>query len=480
MVKLTTDATVFDEMNINVSVIRNLIDTHYASLERLITNKSYFEGMHKITFRKKSFSGSSNEKIVCNHARDIILTSTGYFLNKPIQYLSYDNENENQVALLQEKLDIMNVDDIDIELAEDIAICGVGYEYIYAREDETELSSRTLSPLNTFLVYDDTIEENLLFGVYYYRYKDVIYNTECYRATVCTKNYIHNLILECSGQHRHRTTQEPRPHYLNDVPIIEYLNNRDGIGDFEQQISLIDAYNTLMSDRINDKVQFVESLLVIYGSNFGDDNEEVSQAMKVLKENGLLEMPNDSKVEYISRTFNENELETLRKAIKEDIYTFSHVPNLTDNAFGGNVSGVAMEYKLLGLNQIINTKQRYFIKGLKRRIQLIANYLGLKQLVINPNNIKIQFTRELPKNMQELANMIATLKGTVSSITLLSQLPFVEDAKSEVERVNEENVENILQQQKLFASDYNTAFNEELNNEEDTTTDSEDDEQDIN
>ena len=65
----------------------------------------------------------------------------------------------------------------------------------------------------------------------------------------------------------------------------------------------------------------------------GDDNEEVSEVMKILKENGLLELPADARAEYISRTFDENGMEILRKAIKEDIYTFSHVPNLTDEKF---------------------------------------------------------------------------------------------------------------------------------------------------
>ena len=60
----------------------------------------------------------------------------------------------------------------------------------------------------------------------------------------------------------------------------------------------------------------------------GDDTDETSEAMKILKENGLLELPPDARAEYISRTFDENGMETLRKAIKEDIYTFSHVPNL--------------------------------------------------------------------------------------------------------------------------------------------------------
>ena len=278
------------------------------------------------------------------------------------------------------------------------------------------------------------------------------------------------MILECSGQ-KHQMVNEPVPHYFGNVPIIEYRNNKLCIGDFEQQISLIDAYNKLMSDRVNDKEQFVEALLVIYGSLMGDDSEEVSEVMKILKENGLLELPADARAEYISRTFDENGMEVLRKAIKEDIYTFSHVPNLTDENFVGNSSGVAMEYKLLGLQMITGEKEKYYKKGLKKRIELFCNYLNLKAIAINPNNVKITFTRKLPKNLNELAQMIADLSGKVSTETLIEQLPFVEDATSEIEKVKQENEENIKLQQEMFKSQNDTPFNQDGENNDETKDD---------
>ncbi len=305
---------------------------------------------------------------------------------------------------------------------------------------------------------DDTIEQNLLFGVYYFRFKDAITGKYRYKATVGTENYLYEMILEGDYDHTVYADEEPREHFLGGVPIIEYLNNKDGIGDYEQQISLIDAYNTLMSDRVNDKEQFVESLLVIYGAIMGDDNDEVSEAVKILRENGLLELPDSAKAEYISRAFDENGMEVLRKAIKEDIYTFSHVPNLTDENFVGNSSGVAMEYKLLGLEMITKVKERYYKKGLKRRIELYSNYLRLKAISINPTAITPVFTRALPKNLLELSQMIMNFKGTVSNETLISQIPFVDDAQTELEKLNNESEENMKKQQQIFNSGNDIPF----------------------
>lgn len=451
----TIDAHVYDETNLNVNMIIKLITKHSHVASKIINNRNYYLGNHRILQREKKMKSSSNEKLVCNHAKDISDTATGYFLNSPIAYSSYDKKDDLFVNEITDKFDKANVDDVDSDNAHDMSVAGVAYEYVYALKDRSELSIRNLEPENTFLVYDDTIEQNLLFGVYYFRITDAISDKKKYKATVCTKNFIYEMIIEGDEANHVR---EPFEHHMGNVPIVEYRNNKHMIGDYEQQISLIDAYNVLMSDRVNDKVQFVESLLVIYGALMGDDNEEVSEAVKVLKEHGLLELPSDARAEYIARTFDEAGMEILRKAIKEDIYTFSHVPNLTDENFVGNSSGVAMEYKLLGLQMITNEKEKYYKKGLKRRIQLFTNFMNLKkatQEVTDEGTVKITFSRKLPKNMSELANMIANLKGTVSQETLISQLDFVEDAQNEIQKVSAENDENIKRQQSLFASGYN-------------------------
>ena len=472
MYTFTIDSSSYDETSLNMAQIEQLITKHHSLVNSIKKNQRYYEGNHDIKNRQKKLKTAANNRVVCNHAKDISDTATGYFMNSPISYATYDNEDQNSIDKLTEAFDRANVDDVDGDNAHDMSVCGVAYEYVYIKQDSTEIALRNLEADHTFLVYDDTIEQNLLFGVYYYRYKDAITSQYCYRATVCTKNYVNTMILECNGQ-KHKEVNEPVPHYFGDVPVIEYRNNKLCIGDFEQQISLIDAYNKLTSDRVNDKEQFVEALLVIYGSLMGDSSEEVSEAMKILKENGLLELPSDARAEYISRTFDESGMEVLRKAIKEDIYTFSHVPNLTDENFVGNSSGVAMEYKLLGLQMITGEKEKYYKKGLKRRIELFCNYLNLKAIAINPNNVTITFTRKLPKNLNELAQMIANLSGKVSTETLIEQLPFVEDATSEVEKVKQENEENIKLQQDMFASQRNTPFYDEgdTNGQEENSTD---------
>lgn len=456
----------YDETAIDKAVLAKLITKHKQYLRpELIKCQAYYNGDQEIVRRTKKDDSAPNNKVVCNHAQDISNTAVGYFLANAINY-STKEENDEALDKLTDAFDVAATDDVDHDNGLDLSIGGCAYEFVYAKEDEATPLSKNLSNISTFMVYDDTIEQNELFAVYYWEYKPVNIEVMRYKAFVMTQHYIYELDLDHEYKEKTIVTEEPRPHNFGEVPVIFYKNNKYCLGDFELQISLIDAYNTLMSDRLNDKEQFLDSIMVLYGAIMGDDDEETSEAMKTLKEERLLELPEGSKAEYITRTFDENGVEVLRKAIKHDIYTFSHVPDLSDENFAGNTSGVAMEYKLMGLEMITKTKSRYYQQGLKKRIRLYCNFLNLKNYALNPTAIIVTFKRALPKNMLELSQIVANLDGRVSQKTLISQLPFVEDPDGEIKALKEEKEENMERQQEMFGRTANNRSDEDEVDEE--------------
>lgn len=460
---LTYPRAEFDEKNIKKELVVKLIREHEKQLPRFKKLKKYYLGEHDILSKQRS-KNKPNYKPVCNHAKDIADTSTGYFMGNTI---SYSNSEDTDIDELLIAFDNAEVDESDHDNALDMAIYGVAYEYVYARENENILDIKSLEVENTFIVYDDSIEQQPLFGVYYFKRKENKADTETYQAVIMTKQFVYSIVLE--GKEKGVISDKPIPHNMGDIPIIEYKNNKYSIGDFEQQIGLIDSYNSLTANRINDKEQFIDSILVLYGARLGDDEEESIKALESLAEHKLLELHPEARAEYLSKTLNENEVETLRNAVKQDIYTFSHIPNLTDENFAGNSSGVAMEFKLLGLEMITKIKQRYYVKGLKKRIKLFANYLGLTQIAIDANSIIPNFSRSLPKNLLEISQIVSNLDGKVSQETLLSQIPFVEDPTSEIEKVNEEKQENIAQNQLILTGGehiHNTPVGDEVDEQE--------------
>ena len=450
----------YDETALNKELIYKLIQKHTQERQRLKKLKRYYLGEHAILNHERRNKNAPNFKTVANHAKDIADTSTGYFMGNSIKY---NNTAGSDLEPLLVAFDGAEIDQVDAQNALNMAIYGRAYEYIYAKEGLTELDSTSVDPENVFIVYDDSIERKVLFAVYYYEIKDDTKDATKYQAEVFTQNLHYHIVLRDSSI---GTTQNEKveEHNLGQIPIIEYRNNHFAIGDYEQQISLIDAYNSLMGNRVNDKEQAVESILVLYGAQLADNQEEAREAMSILAEEGLLELPADAKADFLKNALDENATEILRKALKEDIYTFSHVPNLTDENFAGNSSGVAMEFKLLGLEMITKTKEANYKRGLRQRIAIFAHYLGMQQIALEAHSIVPQFSRGLPKNLLELSQIINNLEGKVSLRQLISLLPFVEDPDAELEELEEEKEKN--KERVSFFNQANTKPDDEVADEE--------------
>ena len=444
----------WDESNPDKQAIRTLIVKHRREANQLRKSMKYYEGEHKI------LTESRKTKLVCNHAKDISDTASAYFIGNPISYNSKED-----ITPLTDAFEIAGADEADGDNGLDLSVYGRSYEYIYPMEGETDLTIKSLSPENTFMVYDDTIEQKELFAVYYYAKKDDSDKKRAiYVATVLTEHYKWVLNIENIDSPQ-ALLEEPTPHYFDEVPVIEYLNNKLAIGDFELQIPLIDAYNALMSDRITDKEQFIDAILALYGAMLGDNEAKDADgrtAAQKLKEDRLMEIPKDAKAEYITRTFDESGVEVLKKAIEQDIHKFSHIPCMTDESFGGNVSGVAMEFKLLGMENITKIKTRYYKRGLRKRLRLFEDWLAKsKSVQVDISGITPTFSRAMPKNLLEISQVTANLWGKVSRKTLLSQIPFVENVEEELAAVKKEEDEAAKKQMELFGLGSNTPPDDE-------------------
>ena len=435
------------DVQITENVVENYIELHLAELPKLEKMQNYYAGEHNICNRHKD-ADLANNKLICNHAKYITDTATGYLIGNPITYES--KSGGSNLDSLNNWLDIADSDTQDLDLALMISKFGKACELVYMSNSEkpTPLLA-SIDPRNAFVVYDDTIKANPVFAVYYLPKYDDKGEKDGYKGIVYTKTELINFTSVGGAI----TYGEKEQNNFKGIPLVEYWNNGDCQSDFEQVISLIDAYNILQSDRVNDKQQFVEAVLLLYGAMLGDTPGEKRETYKALKEFKVLELSADAKAEYIQKTFDENSVEVLRKAIESDIHKFSGVPAMSDENFAGDASGVAMRYKLLGFEQMTKIKERYFKEGIKSRLKLFLSIMYIKgQETIDINDIRINFTRSLPANETEIATMVMQLQGMVSGKTLVSQLPFVEDADAEVKAVAKEKAENIKLQNDMFAN----------------------------
>lgn len=414
--------------NITANEIAKIIDYNEKHNSRYKMLNNYYMGRHIICERTKENNGTKNNKIVVNHAKYITDTNIGYLLGNPVDYqvgTDSDNKPLYDIKPILDAYKKQTINDLDCEIAKDVSILGLQYEYIYANERAEPRSCR-IDNENCVIVYDDTVEHNKLFALIY----RPIYNGRTFK-------YWDIILVDKAIEFHCQSTkksivkmEEKKPHAFGDVPVIMYKNNPELIGDFEPVISLIDAYNLLQSDRVNDKEQLVDAILCMYGIDFDSEQADMLRESRM-----LANIPTDSKVEYLVKTLHEADVDILRQNIEADIHKISMVPNMADKEFANNSSGVAIKYKLLSFEQNIKNKERYMEKGLAERFKLYNHYLSTKSQMqqVPVEEVDIVFKRNLPSNDYETSQMINNLSDFVDSETLVSQLSFIKDASEIVE-----------------------------------------------
>lgn len=396
---------------------------------RLMRLGKAYEGQGAITRRTRS-AGLPNNHLVHAFPRYIVTMASGYLIGKPVVYEAGSEEQEEALNVLQRMYAASDMASVDAELASDASIYGRSVCICYA-DEQGKPRAATLSPKEAFVVYDDTVEHRPVFGVHWFDRFDLAGKRSgvCVHVHTAAESYVfEGKTLATLG-----ALPDVTPHYFGGVPMVEFWNNAQEMGDFEPVLSLIEAYDMLESDRVNDKQQFTDAVLLLTGCTLENDDPEDprSPAQKLLEEKTLSLPDTDARAEWLCKQSDESGAQLLREALRSDIHKMSMVPDMTDEHFASNASGVAMRYKLLGLEQLTSIKERWFREGLRLRLRLYANFMSvLAAGLLNADEVGITFTRSLPVNESEAAQMVAQLDGIVPRRILFTQLPFVENAEA--------------------------------------------------
>ena len=429
--------TVSPTQQVNPEIVKEAIKFNEKERARFKMLEDYYVGEHIILQRKKKLL-QSNNKVVINHAKYITDINVGYLLGNPVEY-----QADQILDPVLEQYKQQTMADLDVEIAKDASIFGKQYELVYATEDN-EVRSKDIDVRNCIVVYDDTVAHNKMFAVTYeLGDKKDTYN----KVVVYDKLFIYDYVVGNKIAEKSITQ-----HLFGLVPIAVYLNNTEEMGDFEQQIPLIDAYNTVLSDQVNDKEQLVSAILAFYGVDLTPEQKDDLYEYRT-----IAGIPADAKIEYIAKQLNEQDADTLRRVLEADIHKISMTPNLSDENFVGNSSGVAIRYKLLAFEQATKNKERNFEKGLLERFALYNNYLNaLGTMELIPTyEIKCVFKRNLPQNDLETSQMIANLRDLVDDETLIGQLSYVENAQEVIEKKDIERAKQANTNAELYGLQQN-------------------------
>ena len=359
-----------------------------------------------------------DNRIAVNFAKYIVDTMNGYFIGHPIK-ITVDDEDEsisNYVQLLDQYND---QDDNNAELSKLCSIFGSAYEMYYV-DDMGNIGITYVSPMESFMIYDDSVLERPRAFVRLYVDEDNVLH-----GSISDETYVRYFV-----QKGKLVWEDERVHGFDGVPATEYKENEEAIGIFEPVLTMINAYNKAISEKANDVDYFADAYLKILGIQLYDDELKNIRSDRIINFDGEI---NGVSVDFLNKPNGDTTQENLINRLERLIFQISMVANISDENFGTS-SGIALKYKLLAMSNLAKTKERKFTSGMNRRYMLIFSnpVSGMKK--DDWMKLHFRFTQNVPANLLDEAQIAAQLSGIVSEETQLSVLSIVDDVKAEIER----------------------------------------------
>ena len=406
--------------------IRQLLN-HWQMNDRVKLKRKYdyYNGKQKILNKTYSDPSKPCNRVVTNYCRSIVSNFAGFNLGIPATYQVDDN--------VQYFLRYNDYIQKDTELLTQGLIFGVAYELLYIDSDG-ETRFENISPLYGFDIYSsDLSDDDMSAFVRIYTEDNVdITQSNTYMVVVYTKDKI--TTYKTVGEFGSLEFVSEVPHSFGQVPVIAFNLNPEREGIFEQIIPLQDSYNEVLSAQLDELGLLVDSFLVLKGVSA--EKEDIQE----MKTNRVLLMDADSSAEFLVKNVNNSQIIEILTEIKKRIIEISTCPNFSDENFA-TTSGIALQYRLTGFRNTSLAFMAQFEKALRRRIELFGWIEQIKGDKVT--DFKITFTNNLPTNTLEISQIVNQLRGLVSDETLLSQIPFVDDAKEELKKAQAEKQANM-------------------------------------
>lgn len=411
------------DTEMTLPLLQEFLDKHAHEVKnRLEKLKNAYESDHEILHMPAKPKYKPDNRIVTNFPKYIVDTFNGFFIGNPIKTVADDTVVSDYVEYLDQYND---QDDNNAELAKLCDIYGHGYEMYYT-DEESELCITYLSPMEAFMIYDDSIIERPIFFIR--RYTD---NENAEWGSISDKYGVRN--FKVTGGLR--WIDEWQPHYFSGVPATEYIENAERQGIFEPVMPMVNAYNKALSEKANDVDYFADAYLKVLGTKINDGDLQFIRDNRVVNFEG--ENSEKLTVEFMEKPSSDTAQENMLNRLERQIFAISMVANISDENFG-TASGISLKYKLQAMSNLEKTKERKFTSGMNRRYKLLFSHPASKVPADAWVQLHYQYTPNMPANLLEETQIAAGMEGITSKATQLKALSIVDDVQGELDKIAEE------------------------------------------
>ena len=424
------------------------MDTHYLiecmkadykkSLPFFHKMRKYYDGKHDI-YAKNGFKkrpGTSDRPTHINWVSKFIGEEISYGLNQPVTYTS-KSQDKNIVADILAAMEHFSLNH-DQKLMRELEIYGLCY-CLYYHDSQGRFCEKILNPENAIAYCDEEGKVLLFIRFYEKKYcKDKFYAV--YYPDGRVETYRNN-VLESTEQT-----------YFGCVPVsvcsIEFSETI-----YAKIKELNDDYNELISNQQSLISEFKNAYMCVCDAK-QDARKAIIEAVKDEDAGVIVYSDPNGKPSWLIKEINDTAIKNQMDEIKENLYAQSGHIDFNEK-LSSNLSGVALQSRLTGLDQRVNMVLAAVLDVLYDRVYFICRHLEKQNKVYNPTDIKIFANIDIPMDIAARVNEVVQLSGIVSHRTRLERLPFIENPDAEMERFTQEQQKSqSLELQKVNAAFY--------------------------
>lgn len=336
-----------------------------------------------------------NNKVVENHALEIVDFKKGYVFGEPIQYVRRGDEKEisDQLDRFNEFMMLENKQSLDQELAEWHYIAGTAYRMILPNknytEDESPFNIDTLDPRYAFVLYSNGFKKKPLMGVKYITDSN---NSKIYSI------YTPNKYFEIKDE----KITKAEPHTIGFIPIIEYPAGNARLGSFEIVIGLLDAINNSVSNRMDAIEQFVQAFMKFVNCDIDETKFTALKDLGAIKITSVDGAPAD--VGIVSSELNQSQVQITKDDLYQMVLIICGMPDRQGSSKTTGDTGQAVllrdgwsaaESRARATECVFIPPEKQFIKIALRIARTLVSDFNLSL-----SNIEVKFTRNRTDNIQ--------------------------------------------------------------------------------
>lgn len=373
-----------------------------------------------------------NNKLANDYFGEIVDTKVGYMFGLPMS-IRFDEKRDahgDAIEQIDRFVRINNLDDLNAEFCKVAAIGGYDAGLCYIDTEGQERVIR-IDPWEAIVISRTNYTEPE-YGIHYYETWDN-------KSRAVVYNDLMKYTFEGESFEKLELIEE-KPHMFKYCPMFGIPNNAELQGDADKVFSLIDAYDRSISDMNNEIEQFRLAYMIFVGY------EPTKEMIEEMQQTGALYIPtagDGEKIDWLIKQLNPEYADSHLDRLEANITRFAKHVNFTDAAFGKDITGPAMRYKLFSLE----TKAKYFERkheaAMMHMFKVIGSAWETKSIAFDYTLLDMVYTRNIPVNLLDEAQTATALSGITSKKTALSVLSVINDVDKEMERMEQEKQEMI-------------------------------------